>query len=342
MPIELTHNQFREQFQITDEAQLQWDAADEQDVTYKFDSKISSGWLRKICLRPGLWLYVDRHQQVDHLKIKYPEKEIHNIHCIFTLSGNGEISLPFTSSASTITSSTIVDTGGHYSLSSNGYTAQSMNAYVETEPCSFLELEMQPQILQSFVANSEKSFPKNLQHVVKSTGEARYFRHSATQPMMTTVLQQIAHCPYQGTIKRMYLEGKVIELMALVLDHEITLQQGELTKESLRPEQMERVHYAKEILLKDMNNPPSLAALARQVGLNDRLLKSGFRQAFGTTVFGLLRSHRLEIAKQLLREQDTSVAEVAHLIGYSNSTTLGRAFKQKFGIHPKAYQKSCR
>lgn len=337
MPIELTHDQFREQFQATDEEPLQWDAADAQDITYKFDSQVSHGWLRKICLRAGLWLYIDRHQQTDHLTIKYPEKEVRNIHCTFTLLGKGEISFPFTSP-----NSTIADTAGNYSLGTNGYTPPSMNAYVETEPCSFLELEMQPDIFQSFAGNLEESLPKNLQHIVKPTGEARYFRHSATQPMMTTVLQQVAHCPYQGAVKRMYLEGKVIELMALVLDHEILLQQGELKKESLRPEQLERVHYAKEILLKDMNNPPSLAALARQVGLNDRLLKSGFRQVFGTTVFGLLRSHRLEIAKQLLSEQDISVAEVAHLIGYSNSTTLGRAFKHKFGILPKTYQKTCR
>ncbi|MEL7226355.1 MAG: AraC family transcriptional regulator, partial [Cyanobacteria bacterium J06576_12] len=273
MAIELTHDQFREQFQAADAEQLQWDADDAQDVTYQFDSQISNGWLRKICLRAGLWLYIDRHQQADRVTIKYPDKEVQNIHCTFTLSGKGEISFPFISA-----NATIADTAGNYSLGSNGYTPPSMNAYVETEPCSFLELEMQPEILRSFAGDSEERLPNNLQHIIKTTGEARYFRHSTTQPMMAAVLQQIAHCPYQGTVKRMYLEGKVIELMALVLDHEILIQQGELKKESLKPEQLQRVHYAKEILLRNMNNPPSLAALARQVGLNDRLLKSGFRQ----------------------------------------------------------------
>ncbi len=65
---------------------------------------------------------------------------------------------------------------------------------------------------------------------------------------MNTVLQQILHCPYQGMVKRAYLESKVIELIALVLDRERAIQQGETKKVFLKPEQIERVHYAKEIL----------------------------------------------------------------------------------------------
>jgi len=34
---------------------------------------------------------------------------------------------------------------------------------------------------------------------------------------MQTALHQILHCPYQGLTKRIYLESKVWELMALVL-----------------------------------------------------------------------------------------------------------------------------
>ena len=158
--------------------------------------------------------------------------------------------------------------------------------------------------------------------------------------MMMAVIQQILHCPYQGMIKRAYLESKAIELIALVLDHEVTIQQGESKQSALKPEQLERVHYAKEILLRDMGNPPSLAELALQVGLNDFMLRQGFRQVFGTTVFGQLQAYRLSIAKQLLSEQDMSVSEITRHVGYTSVSYFSRAFKKKFGIGPKAYQKA--
>ncbi|MDB9384626.1 helix-turn-helix transcriptional regulator [Nodularia spumigena CS-584] len=52
--------------------------------------------------------------------------------------------------------------------------------------------------------------------------------------------------------------------------------------------------------------------------MNERKLKQGFRQIFGTTVFGYLHDHRMEQAKQMLAEQKLSVAEVAHAVGYSH------------------------
>ncbi len=127
-----------------------------------------------------------------------------------------------------------------------------------------------------------------------------------------------------------------------MLDHEVAIRQSQAKKVFLKPDQLERIYYAKEILLKDLSNPPSLKELARQVGLNDFMLRQGFHHCFGTTVFGVLRSHRLELARQLLAEQDITVAEVAYRVGFNRASYFSTAFKRKFGIGPKTYQKACR
>ena len=72
------------------------------------------------------------------------------------------------------------------------------------------------------------------------------------------------------------------------------------------------------------------------------MLKQGFHHCFGTSVFRVLRSHRLEMARQLLAEQDITVTEVAKLVGYASMRSFARAFRQQFGISPKQYQKACR
>lgn len=231
---------------------------------------------------------------------------------------------------------------GNYYVRSNGLNYQTACDCLDLKPYSEIAVSIEPSTLRSFVASLDGDLPQNLQHLVKASNEAIYARSGETQPTMATVLQQILNCPYQGMVKRAYLESKAIELMALVLDHEIAIQQGEPKKIFLKPEQIERIHYAKEILLRDLNNPPSLEELAHQAGLNDFMLKQGFHHCFGTTVFKVLRSHRLETARQLLAEQDITVTEVAKLVGYASTRSFARAFRRQFGISPKVHQKACR
>lgn len=82
----------------------------------------------------------------------------------------------------------------------------------------------------------------------------------------------------------------------------------------------------------------SLADLSRRVHLNEFKLKRGFRLLWRTTVFGYLREQRLQQAEVMLRKSDRSVIEVANAVGYTNPSHFARAFKERFGLLPKAYQ----
>lgn len=336
MTIRLTGKEFDEQYQDAGK-EKQWDPTDKLDITCKFDARISQGWSREIYLREGIWLMIDSHQPIDKMVVTYAEEECYSIECSFVLSGKGERifnRMP--------DEKLFLWTAGKYFLRSNGLLPQSIGNYLDKDSFSIFEIHITPSVLYSFAASLEDEMPENLQHFIKSPSQEAYLQSRDIQPMMKTVIQQVLHCPYQGMVKRMYVESKVVELMSLVLNHEVTIQQGEVKQGALKIEQLERIHYAKEILLRDLDNPPSLGELARQVGLNDCLLKSSFRHVFGTTVFGMLKSYRLELARQLLSEQDINIAEVAHRVGYGSSTTFGRAFKQKFGVTPKSYQKASR
>lgn len=321
---------------------LQPDFSDELDVIHKYDNKISRGWERKIHLREGVSIRFFEQQNGDRLLLDIPEFEAGTIKCSFGLAGNEQVRVHLKPN-----SITVPLIAGKYCIKSNGLSPRGVNDLASTSNYagpfrSLLIVYLDPKVLLSFVASSERQLPENLQHLVRPLNQPVYLRSRDTTPIMTTVLQQIFHCSYQGLVKRAYLDSKVMELIALVLDHEITIRQGETKKGALKPEQMERIYYAREILLRDLSNPPSLAELAQQVGLNDLMLRQGFHQAFGTTVFALLQTHRLEIAKQLLAEQDITVTEVARQTGYVSLSCFSRAFKREFGIGPKAYQKGCK
>ena len=156
-------------------------------------------------------------------------------------------------------------------------------------------------------------------------------------PAMRSSLEQIFQCPFQGKTKQIYLESKCLELVALKLEQLQAMGKHIGPSRSLKPDDVERIHLAKAILTDNLGDPPSLMELARQVSLNDYKLKVGFRQVFGTTAFGYLHLHRMEMARQLLADQRMNVKEVARTVGYANQSRFATAFRKQFGMNPKVY-----
>ncbi|MDY0263980.1 MAG: AraC family transcriptional regulator [Sulfurospirillum cavolei] len=95
----------------------------------------------------------------------------------------------------------------------------------------------------------------------------------------------------------------------------------------------------KTIIQSEIANPPSLKVLARQCALNEFKLKQGFKELFGTTVYGFVHAKRLEKAKELLEKQEISVQEAALHVGYQSLSHFSKAFKECYGIFPSELKK---
>lgn len=61
------------------------------------------------------------------------------------------------------------------------------------------------------------------------------------------------------------------------------------------------------------------------------------KQLTGKKPIDLLKSYRLKRAKDLLCQNNLTVAEIAYKIGYDMPNSFSRAFKKEFGISPSAY-----
>ena len=88
-----------------------------------------------------------------------------------------------------------------------------------------------------------------------------------------------------------------------------------------------------------MDNPCTLVELSHKVGINDFKLKKGFKQLYGTTVYEFLVDARMEKAKLLLLETETSIHEIAFVTGYKNLSSFITAFKKKMGYSPGSYKR---
>jgi YesN/AraC family two-component response regulator len=83
----------------------------------------------------------------------------------------------------------------------------------------------------------------------------------------------------------------------------------------------------------------SLKHLEDEFGINGKYLSFLFREEIGVKFVDYLSQIRLEYAKALLVETQSSVQDIATQVGYTNSMTLIRGFKKSFGMTPGDYRK---
>lgn len=154
-----------------------------------------------------------------------------------------------------------------------------------------------------------------------------------TNLQMQTVINSMLQSTYTGGMQQLFFNAKVMELLVLLTEsymRSLQPQSRYLKKEYDR----ERILFARDYLLKNMDYPPTLTELANIAGINVFKLKRGFKETFGQTVFEYLAETRLELAKNDLLNTDKSVTEIAFELGYSSLQHFSGAFKKKFGVAP--------
>jgi AraC family transcriptional regulator, transcriptional activator of the genes for pyochelin and ferripyochelin receptors len=214
---------------------------------------------------------------------------------------------------------------------------QEFEQYEAEKPFSILYICWELEYIRSF-QQEWSEISTALQQVIQGTSRKRFHQSLGKMPQnVQTTVQQIFHCPYSGVVKQVYLESKALEIFAIQLSHYQNARQSEQSS-VLRATDIQRLHQARELLQRQFDTPPSIAALAQQVGLNRRKLTEGFRQLFGTTPFGCLRDYRLEQARSLLIDSEESVEFVMRQVGYCDRSHFATAFRKKFGVNPKTYQ----
>lgn len=144
------------------------------------------------------------------------------------------------------------------------------------------------------------------------------------------VIQDIKSCIYKGLTRKIYMESKIYELIALShysLDQDKNV--GKFTGNDI-----ERIKFAAQIIQDNIDKPYTIIELARKTGINQTKLKEGFKAVFGETVFGYLQEIRMKKASRYLTDTSLSIQEISHLSGYQNVSNFSIAFKRTFGYPP--------
>ena len=206
--------------------------------------------------------------------------------------------------------------------------------YKANQHLHHVHIQISPDLFKLFGTNHLNRLPLDIKRAIAGAEHSLLYRNSKTTPTMYSILRQLIDCPYEGITKQLYLQGKILELLALQLEQLTGDRQHDYSNTGLSRSDLDQIHQAKDILIQHFDHPPSLLELARQVNLNERKLKEGFRQVFDTTVFGYLHHYRMEQAYQLLLEGHMTVQEIARCVGYVSRSSFVAAFKRKYKASP--------
>lgn len=166
--------------------------------------------------------------------------------------------------------------------------------------------------------------------------DKKYYKDGKVSPSMMIVLNQILNYNMHDSMKKLYIKGKIYELMSLFFNRneDANIEQCPFLADEAN---VQKIKKAKDIIIANMAEPPTLQELADAIDLSLKKLKEGFKQIYGDSVYSFLFDHKMEVARKLLESGNHNVNEVGLKVGYSTASHFITAFKKKYGTTPKKY-----
>jgi AraC-like DNA-binding protein len=149
-----------------------------------------------------------------------------------------------------------------------------------------------------------------------------------TQQMSRTI-GDIKHTLRHHDDGCLYVMAKGLELLAMCCRPDIAEHRSQY-----RMEDCKAIQEAQTLLHDNLENPPSLAQLAAEIGMSMSKLKILFPKMVGCPPYVYLRRLRMERAMALLVENGMNVTEVAMEVGYNSISYFTKAFYKQFGVYP--------
>lgn len=135
----------------------------------------------------------------------------------------------------------------------------------------------------------------------------------------------------------LYIKILMIELFIFIIRALEESPQPELAHpSSMHGKIADITYYINENYNKDI----SLISLSKKFDISPYYLSRIFKEATGFSYSEYLNTVRIKKAKQLLKETEFNISQIAKEIGYNNINQFGRIFKNATGLPPSSFRKS--
>lgn len=244
----------------------------------------------------------------------------------------------------------------HISNHENNYhTLNSLQSTITANPTDSSEvLIFQPKerIVFSCILIDRKKFkqkidaglgdiPEKVKSIFLDTANEKSFFYQTNYSMASSIhLQAVINSEHIDLAKSVYLEGITLELLSnQIKQFKNSVSTTPKKRTVLNNDDIEKILEAKELLLENIEESPTIESLATKVGVNQTKLKIGFKNIFDKPIKTWLRHQKLEKAQLLLLQDQMGIKEISETVGYLNQSHFSRQFKTRYGVLPKDYLK---
>jgi AraC-like DNA-binding protein len=220
---------------------------------------------------------------------------------------------------------------GYYAVAAEPLTASRQ----ARDHHQFVTVEFSNRHLQQQLADCEGDLDPQLRAAIFPEKERSIV--SSARPMtpdQQQVVTSLLHPPVAKAAQSLWYQSKALELMSHFL---FTPKDPEFFCMRQKRVARDRVERTKELLARDLANPPTLEMLGREVGCSPFYLSRSFSRVVGLTIPQYLRNLRMERAAELLRSGRYNVTEAATEVGYASLSHFSKAFCETIGCCPVLY-----
>lgn len=140
-------------------------------------------------------------------------------------------------------------------------------------------------------------------------------------------------------VETLNFQENAISILKSIIDYLIR-NNGKEQSAIYRNKDLERLGEAKNMLLSDLKQAPSIQSLAAEAAMSATKFKTAFKNVYGDSVYQYFIRHRMEVAHEMITSNNQNISEIAKSLGYSNKTHFSRVFKSYFGNLPSKYLKN--
>lgn len=198
-----------------------------------------------------------------------------------------------------------------------------------SKPLECLVIATSPNVINQLPNQEGELFGEMLNQLVNPSDHYVEGPSFIMIPEMQSIIDSLFNIQYEGKTKMMFFRSQITALLSHFFG-----QLASLKTVTIKTSERKKLNQAKNILLDNIDNPPSLSEISKQIGLNTFKLKKEFKEFFGVPVFKYLQNERLTLAHKLMRNQEMTVQEAAWHVGYDSLSSFSNAFDKKFGYRP--------
>lgn len=137
--------------------------------------------------------------------------------------------------------------------------------------------------------------------------------------------------PFQ---ERLYATARVYGLLEDAF-RQFTEQHAAPHSKSLSSQDRQRLKAVESFLSRERDHWITAKELAVETGMSETSLQRLLTRCYGLSTSRFIRRFMLERAREALERDGVTIAEAAHLGGYSSPANFSTAFKREFGLSPR-------